>query len=272
MATIFLASPVLSDAATISVSGSASTSLNEDNLQTLDPRQYWRSSTSTPNIVIDLGSAQSIRYVSLLYGNFVSTDTWRVRAATTEAGLTSAPGYDSGSVSCYPGGADLSSWDRTHTRLYLTTAQSYRWWRIDIDASSNPDGYVETARLYVSEGIQPEIGISHSALWTPILVEAGVRTVNQSGGITPRGFPKRRNVEVTFSYLTRDEAFGGFGEVRRERGSSGDVVVLIDPEEDTYPMDYTYYGLMSADQPIPNTYLAGGEDPRFAVTLNIEEP
>lgn len=272
MAKTMIASPVLSDAATLTVSGSASSTLGKVNLQSLNPRQYWRSSTDTPHIVIDLGSAADIRLVSVLYGNFVQADTWRVRGATSEANLTSSPGYDSGSVSAWPDGADLSSWDRTHTRLYLSTAETFQWWRIDFDASSNSDGYVEAGRLYVSEGIQPATGVSASKGWEPSFVEPSARTLNQSGGVTPRGFPQRRNVALALINLTRAEAWGSISVFRRDRGASGDVLALIDPEESTYPMDHMYYGLLGTRLSMPNAFLAKGGDPRYSVTVEIEEP
>lgn len=266
MANLSIVSPTLVDAATLTVSDQASSTLAGANLQTLNPRQYWRSSSTTPYVVVDFGSAVDVRAVSVLYGNFATTDTVRVRGATTEANLTGAPGYDPGAESAWPGGADLSGWSRTHSLHYIASAETYRWWRVDIDASSNSDGYHESSRLYIADVVQP--AISGALGWQAIYSEPEIRTRNQSGGVTPRGIPQRRGVEWQWAALTEAEAWGSFGALRRARGSSGDVLVLVDPAETTYPMDKMFYGLMSAEQPIQNAFVAD----RYSVSGRVEEP
>jgi hypothetical protein len=269
MANAILCSPALSDAAILTGSGWLGGSLALSNLQGFDPRRYARSSTTTPHGVLDFGAAKAMRVLSLLYGNFVSTDTIRWRGATSEANLTAAPGYDSTALPCWPGGADLASWDRRHTRLYLAAAQTFRWWRFDLNVASNPAGYAEASRVYVSEGLQPAKNIATN--WSRTSREEAVRTTNQSGGITPRELPQHDAIEAVWKHLTEAEAFGGYAELRRQRGASGDVLFLVDPEQATYPMDFMLYGLLQAESPMQHAYYAAGGQ-RYSVALRVEEP
>src|SRR3546814_236006 len=125
MAGLYIATPVLSDAATLSTTGTVSSTLPLTNLQTMQPGEVCRFTSLTGiMIVADLGSAASINWIELINHNGTSAATWRIRGADTEGELTSDPGYDSGTVSMWPtsGKPDDEGLQNLSSLQYLTTA------------------------------------------------------------------------------------------------------------------------------------------------------
>lgn len=264
MASIVIARADLPSAAVLTPSSQASASLGVGNLLTLNPRQKWRTVNLTVSVVVDLGAALARNTVAMLYSNATSAATWQVRAATSEANLTASPGYDSGSLSHFPGGADLSTWEETHARLHIGSDQTFRWWRVDVTDAANPDGYYEAGRIVIADRFQPEFSATRVE---PIFSEPAVRTKSQAGGVTPRAQTKRRGVRFTVFAMSEAEAFGSLSPLYRDAGSSRAVLVDINPAEVAYPMDHLYYGLMAADRPLPNLFTG-----RYSADFEIEEP
>src|SRR3546814_18170088 len=93
MAGLYIATPVLSDAATLSTTGTVSSTLPLTNLQTMQPGAVCRFTSLTGMMIVaDLGAAASINWIEMINQNGKSAATWRIRGASTEGGLPSAPG------------------------------------------------------------------------------------------------------------------------------------------------------------------------------------
>lgn len=91
-----LATPEIGDASTITASH-ALAECPVTNLQKIQPTDVWASSNLTPYIEADLGSSDAKwNLFGLFFHNGDGRNSFRVRAASTQATLTSSPSYDSG--------------------------------------------------------------------------------------------------------------------------------------------------------------------------------
>lgn len=96
MSNLTIATTAMIDAATVTASHAVAAG-PVTNLQRNQPTDIWRSDSLVPYITVDFGSVKSFNQIALLFTNAQATDVWRIRTADTEAGLLSAPDYDSGS-------------------------------------------------------------------------------------------------------------------------------------------------------------------------------
>ncbi len=252
MADVTFATSELSDAGTLTTGNEVGT-LPAVNLQDPQPTKKWRTSgLSSMYVVVDLGSAKAINLVALIATNLSSGANWQIRGATSEANLTAAPGYNSTSVSAWPGTGKPGGWtDQLFSLLWLTTAQTYRWWRIDVTDSGNGDGYIEAGRLIIDAAWQPTIGLSPN--WGVQWVDPGPREMSIGGNIYPTQRTHHRVIELALDFNDQTAMMANAFELQRKRGASKDVFVLVDPAGTTDLHRTSIYGLFSNLQPLVNT-------------------
>ncbi len=252
MADVTFATSAIADAGTL-ITGNELTTLPAINLQDPQPTKKWRTSgLSTMYVVVDLGSANAINLVSLIAHNGSAAATWQIRGASSEANLTAAPGYDSGSVSMWPGTGKPSGWiDTLFALLWLTTSQTHRWWRIDVVDAGNTDGYFEAGRLIIDAAWQPDIGLSPN--WGVQWIDPGPREQSIGGQIYPTQRTRRRLIELILDFNDRDVMLNNAFELQRKRGSSRDIFVLGDPTGTTHLHRDAVYGLFTGLQPLVNS-------------------
>ncbi len=247
---IVLATPKLSDAATLSTTGTVASSLPLTNLQAMQPEACCRfTSLSGMEITADLGAAAAIDTVWLGYTNATSAATWRVRAASSQAGLTSSPGYDSGSVSVWPA-SGLDDWDKVGGLLWLSAAQTYRWWRIDIADAANPAGYFDIGRLYLADAWNAG-GIMFG--WSIGFLDDSPVERARGGQMHPSERPRRREAAFTLRGKSEADMYANAFALDQLRGRSKDVLAVRNPTQTTFLQHQTIYGLMTALRPIVNT-------------------
>lgn len=274
MQNMLLATPILSDASTLSGS-TASGSLGVDNLKTPSLKQVYRAANAgAVYIVSDLLTAKSINLVALVGHSGSSRSYARIRAATSEANLTAAPGYDSGNVpfrshqSGYDAGwasgvqdEQYGSMDKNLFVRYFT-AQTFRYWRIDIIDPNSV--YLDIGRLYISQAWQPAVNMDYGAPAGWIDPSRDSRTV--SGELIPLERKKYRYTEFTLSFASEDEMFDNAFEIERLRGATKDVLYINDPDATKHLQRRSFYGKMKGLQPISNHAFQ-----LYSKTFRIEE-
>lgn len=249
MSNIVIATPALSDEATITA-GSEAGALQASNLQTIQVADPWRASDlNNAYLVVDLGSAQAINLVALIANNASSSATWRIRGATSEANLTASPGYDSGSLSMLAK-AGLADWSTTDAVLWLSSAQSYRWWRIDVSDASNADGYFQAGRLYISAAWQPSVNLNYG--WQMGFVDFSLRPRSAGGQVVPLERSRARYLVLSLDFQSEADLYDNAFEIDRTRGHSKDIFVLRDPDSASYRQEQSIYGLQEELAPIIN--------------------
>lgn len=261
MGSIAIATPEIGDLATIGAS-SESSAMVAANLQTIQPGDKWRSTAASAVLNIDLGSAKSFNLVSLLYNNFSSACTWRVRAANSSAVLvsTTVP-YDSSTVRAWPHTGLETDWDYTHAVLWLGgSPQTFRFIRIDIsDPSPRPPAgssaavsvsYVQAGRLIVASARQPTTNL----LWGWSLGWNDLAQFQQAanGAIYPDPRGMHRALSFSLDFNTEAEVYDWMFQIDRRRGSHRDLFVIRDPDEPTQIMNQSIYGLSADLRPVVN--------------------
>jgi hypothetical protein len=253
MGAIVIARPDLSDAATLTV-GNELPALPGENLQMSQLSRRWQSSgLSNLSVIVDLGAPPNpgINLVTLVATNATTAATWRIRAATSQANLTASPGYDSGTIAMLSS-SDLANWNDRLALKWLATAQSFRWWRIDITDAGNPDGYFRAGRLYIASAWQAMLGLQYD--WGLGFIDDSPKLVSEGGQVWIDERRRRRNVRGTISLKSEDEAYSNVFDLMRLRGSARDILLIRDPNATTHLHRQTIYGRLLQLQPIVNPY------------------
>ncbi|MBT8123696.1 MAG: hypothetical protein KJO81_02600 [Gammaproteobacteria bacterium] len=241
MSNLVVAKPTLSDAATLTESNS-SADYPLTNALTQQPRETVRTNSNSDSYyVANLGAAYAINLIALLYTNADISTLWRIRGATSEANLTAAPGYDSGTLNLWGGGSpvdDWSDWDRVHGLHMPSTAQTYQWWRIDVSGLSGLS-YFEFGRLYISVAYQPtrnaDIGLKLTSIDSSFGIDTAAAHYRRQGR-------KYRSITARFSYRYESEAYDDWLVLDRTVGGGGDCFVCINP--DSRIMDRSIYAYL----------------------------
>ena len=207
----------------------------------------WRSTSTSPNVVVNFSKSVTVRFWGAFYTNAVSTDTLRLRLANTEAALTSSPLLDVTERvwPSYPtpGTADLSSFGYIHQRSVISSPVSSTWARLDADFSSNTDGFVEFGSLFLSDRIRPSI--QHRFELDLFQDARGVKSVDLlSGGVVRSSGGNKRDARITFSPIGEADALGNLMPTLRNLSGVNPVAAILLEDESDYPMDYIYYGYL----------------------------
>ena len=245
---LIIATPKLSDAAVLTA-GSAAANMPVTNLQLVQPTDVWRAiDLANSYVVADLGAAAAITLAALLDTNASSAATWRIRAATSEANLTAAPGYDSGSLTHWLA-SGLGDWETTHA-VKTFAAQNFRWWRIDVSDAANPDGYYQAGRLYLAVKWEPTGNIKVREGMSLRWLDPSPIAQTISGHRYPDIKRRRRVLEFGLGYLSEAEMWGNAAPIDRLRGTSKDLLISRDPAHASYAQEWTVYGLLHELTPI----------------------
>jgi hypothetical protein len=227
---ILLAKPL---AATITAASAAAT-MPASNLALAQPTDVWRSTSLTSQYIeIDLGSAQAIDLVALMFTNLTSAGTWRVQAGTT----TGVSNWDSGTVTAWAG--SVQNVDRPHTLLYLGAAQTYRYWKITLTDAANPAGYFQAGRVVMASAFKPTRNYAYGA--GRGFKDLSERKDTIGGNLLFETRAKRPLISVELNWLTATEAEATLLELQRL--ADGPVLLVTNPDASPYRMGRMYYGL-----------------------------
>jgi hypothetical protein len=245
----FLAT-IASDTATLS-GGSWQATLPLANVKTASLATVARSTnddTASTILNVDFGTATACDAVILCRHNLDATATWRIRASAN-SDLSSAS-YDSGWVNAWPEqwatGVLPANHPNASTRR-LTTAQiraldpprdaihllpsviTARYWRIEIDDTTNIDGYVQIARLLMGALYRPTYPANPGVQFgydDPSVIKSaysGARFVDVR--------PKMRRVNGTIGPITQAESVSVLLELQAVLGVGGQLYWLFDPTD-----------------------------------------
>lgn len=138
-------------------------------------------------IDIDLGSAKAVSSVGII-GNLTASATITIKGNSTES--WAAPPVDE----------TVTAYDRNLIE-YFTEAE-YRYWRLEIADSGNPDGYIEIGRIFLGTfaqlpGIKPEMSLEREDLSS--------REFSPTGQAFTVVRPQRISFSVNFPSIEEDD-------------------------------------------------------------------
>ncbi len=241
------------------------------NLQDPQPSKAWRSTTIAPYVTIDFGDASAVDTLAMVVpagvGYLNAASGWRLRGATTEAGLTSSPGYDSGIIFVWPGGVLAPDVDwKQHTAIHrLGSTQTFRWWRADLYPGGSY-AYTQIGVLLLGLAIRPSIGVSKGWEYGDDPADVVVLTPYGRTLMDPRDAPRVKN--LPFKDLSRADMMepGSLGDLMRERGTTKPFLTVVDPAATTDLQQQTIYGVRVGARRVAQPYYG-----RFSTTLQIRE-
>ena len=263
----YILSPKESDDATFTTGTSTVSDAGVTNLQNARPNNRCRFSSTTAHVVIDFGSAVVRDTLVLGWVKLDASDaTFQLRAATSEGDLTASPGYDSGPITVWPSGSDLSRYLRPH-RSFEFIAQTFRWWRIDINDGSSTYGHIELSRLMLGERIEPDRSLpdplsNQGEEPAPVLTSRGGEGVAQF-----RGFYNQ--MPASWPFITEAD-HANMWSTFEERGAHGDIALVTKPES-IYPMLYIRIGRVTSRSISTNEFVNDDGDRFRSARIVVSE-
>jgi hypothetical protein len=120
-----------------------------------------------------------------------------------------------------------------YTSLYILRLDPFeylRYWRFEITDTNNVDGYVEIGRLWMSRLWQPDINFDFGMTlgWE----DKSTSDESYSGAEYFNVRSKYRVCKFQLSWLTDTEAYEQAFEIQRANGTTGEVLLVSDIDDD----------------------------------------
>ena len=276
MSNMFLAWQNRTDEGALS-GGSWLSTLPLSNLQNRQVQKVARTtddSNASTQFTIDLGSAKTIGVVALIVHNISVSGKVRVSASDTPGFVSTI--YDSGWQLAWPAGVipqalleweDDNFWFGTlsaqaragYQSPYiwkLANSQVLRYWKVEIDDTTNTDNYIQIGRLFMARGWTPTVNYGYGAglgYQDPTPVDTSL-----SGAEYFDQRSKYRVMSFALPYVTGTEAYSYALELQRLAGVSGEVLVIPDPDTVSTQPIRSFVGRLrqigAVAQPNPTTY------------------
>lgn len=273
MSNILISFPNRSDSGTLSA-GTWQAALPLANLQNTQLAKVARSTAATlasTKFDCDLGSDLYLRVVALPgTTQLTRAAKWRIRGSNDASFGSSV--YDSGWIDIYPviyptgvlnfgdpgffdgklAAVDYTAGYRVQPVHILTTISTSRYWRIELDDTTNGDGYVEIGRLFMGYAYQPTINMKtgYSFGWQT----TSSSTETDGGAVFHDDRARRRLVEFVLAQETTDEALVRGFEATRQLGTAGQFFVVTDPDDTEHLHRRAFLGTLKELSPLRFPY------------------
>lgn len=264
-----LLSPEISDAATLTATQEATGAL-VGNLQDIQPSKVWKSDNLTAvSMEVDMGSIVVLEQIALLFHNFTSAGTIRVRTADTQPDLTAAPTFDS-TIEAYTqleaAEPDLGdAFDRNHFFIHKNPVLNNQFLRFDFLDTSLPDGFFSIGRLVIGDAWQSLLNLSRIRFPQYIERSQEVTTLSQRLYTVER--PIRRKFSGQLRFSEEADYLDNFDEFMRQRGGKKDTLFCLKPTEVARRHKRLFYGKML----VRPAQLSIGSKIRYTNTLEVNE-
>lgn len=158
----------------------------------------------------------------------------RIMAGVQTMATMRASMYDSGWVNGWPSGLSLEDADGLNVPFILipATAQSARYWSVQISDEANAAGYVQIGRLMITGILQPTVNMLTGA---KIGLDTDTQGKNTDGGQTIFNVkPVRRSADFVLDQEPESEAQGTFWKFQRLVGKHGQFLFVFATDDTTY--------------------------------------
>lgn len=245
MSNLILGWPNRIDDATLT-GGSWRAGLTLANLQNRRMSSVARSTTDATadtKFLADLGQSRSLRVAALVNHNLSLDATWRIKLGTTSG---ASDVYDSGWQGCWAMvfDSEMLEWEADnwwagiaddeyvrHPFAVVWPFDAYysaRYVTIEIDDTTNPDGYVQVARPFIGGGLQPAHNASYG-LAEQWVDQSGIEEA-QSGAEVFEVRQRYRLARFALDWMANEDFKRAF-ELQRRQGMTGEVLYVPDPAD-----------------------------------------
>jgi hypothetical protein len=214
--------------------------------------KVWRSAddtgTLTENIVIDLGASPGAVWAfALKKHNFSSSAVVRIQANASDS-------WGSPSVDVTLSLADLLVY-------FWSSAQTYRYWRLDMVDSAPVGAYLEIGRLFLGAYFSPSINMNNN--YKKRISDPSDLNWSDGGQIVTNQKTRFHQYDISFEYLPPAD-LAEFETMFNDRGVGREFFFCRDRD---LPLTTTIYCRMNRDMEIEHV----GLEQFYNVTMGIEE-
>lgn len=242
--------------------------------------------TSQTTFTLDMGQPQPIRLFALVAHNLTVTANIRLEASDTPD--FAAPVYDEtfdawGSTANAAWNIAQLEWESDNYWLGTYTSDEIagftavsqhvlpgeevaRYWRVTIEDTENPAGFVDVGRVFIGSAAQARINYAWGAT---LGYEFG--TVVETSLSGAEFFDVREGVRVfrcVLQHMADDEAYGTFLEIVRRGGVHSEIMVIPDPTDMINGIRRNFMGRLRQPSPLEQTtWMNGGSANSMAFEL-----
>ncbi len=225
------------------------------------PSDLFQSSTADSTLDVDLGTAQAVDVIAGLFTNLPADATWEIRAAATQGAL--GAGTVIQATASFRMDGFIRADGRSHGMVYLTPAQTFRWWRISITGGTVPGGKLQMGRLVLGRSFTPTFNQSYGGGYRNISTGSWRRM--RSGALIPNAALAGREYQVKLGYLTEGEAWENFYDILAATPENKPILVCPNMAS-PYAQRELVYGFLNIREPLIKAALN-----TFAITLKVME-
>lgn len=238
-------------------------------------------STAATQFAMDFGQARNVEVVALIAHNLSAAAQVRIKASSSNS--FALPGFDSGWVAMWPAGFFSSEveWEsddfwlgtlsneaaagyKTPFSYFLTVGQAYQYWQLEIDDSANPDGYFSLGRCFIGPVFVPTSNMSYGAGLS--VDDATAFETSLSGEEFYDSRQRYRSYSFALDYLSEAEAYADILDMQRLIGTSGEIFVNGDPDDETNRPRRSFLARLQNTAPIIHQHVD-----IFSAQINLRE-
>ncbi|WP_372826540.1 hypothetical protein [Polaromonas sp.] len=271
MANCLMGFPNRIDAAALS-GGTWSATLPRTNIQNRVLGKVARTLAATlasTQFDLDMVTAKTTKVLALVNHNFSLSALVRIRGSAVSNFATTE--YDSGWVPVWPAvyassetdWEDDNWWSGQYTdeqRAGYTAAfvqvlpniVRARYWRVEVDDTTNAAGYVQVGRVFIGPAWQPLRNMSYGAA-----IGWETKTAAQEALGGAEYFQRRtpyRVQNISLNWMSVDEGLGSAFEIQRRAGIDADVLWVFDPDDTIHALRRRFLGRLRELSPVQHPY------------------
>lgn len=238
-------------------------------------------------LVYDLGRTEAFKVFAFLKNNLEPTARWRIRVSDELATLESDPVYDSDWVDCLPGLNQFGTaewgtfdWGEFDFTVYMGSFNRQcvhvppemilgRYVRFDWDVHETVQlyGHLQGARLWASDGFQPQVSASYGSSVSFI---NRVKELVMESGRVKRGTRRisKRACRLQFDDQEKKQLFYNlFGPILASPTAANEVLCLVEPLDfETHSFQVVYGYLKGSEHTATHAYFQ-----HLSTAVHIEE-
>lgn len=232
--------------------------------QITKPARSTDATLASTQFQADLGTARALRVFALCNHNLSSTAQWRVSLGTSAGGTQVYAGawvdvwqltLEAGLVSLGVQDVDYLRWPYAAVQV-LPAALSARYITVEVDDTTNADGYVQIGRPFAGGAhqfaVNPEFGLQDG------MQDLSTKARSESGALWTTHRRRLRSVNFMHSFLTLTEGDTLY-EMQRHLGTVDELFYVPDPLDAQATQRYGFLGQIEELSPLeyPNFALRG---------------
>ena len=227
---------------------------------------------------VDFGAQRPVSFSGILNHNLSQRGTWRYGCSInhwTSRNLIPAQSRSGPRRAVRHGHWGEFQWgghlDTATAQTYgigsyaiLPAARRVRYARVDLEDTDNPAGYLQAGRAFLAPAWTPSVNLQYG--WSIEQVDESRIVKSRGGQAYFDGKPKFRRLRFRIEHLDIDEMLANAYELERLKGTGGDILAMVDPDDTTHLHRRTVYGRIAETTPIVTDFNA-----RYSKEFVIEE-